>query len=143
MKALLDTSVLVASFYGDHELHQPSLDLFLRFDKRDVCCGAHSLAEVYSSLTGMPGKWRVGGDVALLFLEDVRSRLTLITLDEQEYFEVVTEAARHHLAGGSIFDALLGRCAIKAGAETVYTWNTKHFLRLPPPIPGLVRQPER
>lgn len=45
MKAFLDTSVLVATFYADHEHHSPSIDLFLRFGKKYACCGAHSLAE--------------------------------------------------------------------------------------------------
>jgi predicted nucleic acid-binding protein len=58
VKAFLDTSVLVATFYADHEHHPPSIDLFLRFVKKDACCGAHSLAEVYATLTGMPGKRR-------------------------------------------------------------------------------------
>ena len=58
MKAFLDTSVLVATFYGDHEHHELSIKLFLRYEKSAVCCGAHSLAEVYASLTGMPGKER-------------------------------------------------------------------------------------
>jgi hypothetical protein len=61
------TSVLVAAFYADHEQHPPSIDLFLRFRKKDACCGAHSLAEVYATLTAMPGKRRVSGDEALLF----------------------------------------------------------------------------
>ena len=86
MKAFLDTSVLVATFYGDHEYHAPSLEVFLRFGKKDSCCSAHSLAEVYATLTGMPGKRRIGGDAALLFLHDIRDHLTLISLDVAEYF---------------------------------------------------------
>ena len=61
MKAFLDTTVFVATFYADHQHHHPSLELFLRYEKRDVACGAHSLAEIYSNLTGMPGKYRVTG----------------------------------------------------------------------------------
>ena len=77
MKAFLDTSVLVATFYADHEHHLPSIDLFVRFKQKDVCCCAHSLMEVYATLTGMPGKRRTSGDEALLFrlagaLEDAR-----------------------------------------------------------------------
>ncbi|MCK6684197.1 MAG: hypothetical protein L6R30_17485 [Thermoanaerobaculia bacterium] len=49
MKAFLDTSVLVATFYADHELHPPSIDLFLALPKVDACCGAQSLAEVYAT----------------------------------------------------------------------------------------------
>lgn len=143
MKAFLDTSVLVATFYSDHEHHDPSLDLFLRFGKKDACCAAHSLAEVYATLTGMSGKRRVGGDAALLFLSDIREHLTLVSLDEREYFQLVEEAASLNLASGAIYDALLGYCALKAQAKTLYTWNTKDFLRLSPAIAGRVRQPDQ
>jgi predicted nucleic acid-binding protein len=143
MKAFFDTSVLVATFYGDHEHHAPSLDLFLRFGRKDACCGAHSLAEVYATLTGMPGKRRVGGDAALLFLGDIRENLTLVSLDEEEYFQLLEGAAESQLAGGAIYDALLGRCALKAEAESLYTWNTRDYLRLSPSIAGRVRRPDR
>jgi predicted nucleic acid-binding protein len=142
VKAFLDTSVLVAAFYGDHEHHAPSLDLFLRFGKNRACCGTHSLAEVYATLTGMPGRWCVGGDAALLFLGDIREKLTLVSLNEREYFEVLEEAAAGNLAGGAVYDALLGRCALKAKADTLYTWNVKDFLRLPHAIAARVKQPD-
>lgn len=143
MKAFLDTSVLVATFYADHEHHALSLDLFLRFDKKDACCAAHSLAEVYATLTGMPSKRRVGGDAALLFLHDVREHLTLVSLDEGDYFQLVEEAASLNLASGAIHDALLGYCALKAQAKILYTWNAKDFLRLPQIIAKRVRQPDQ
>ena len=142
MKAFLDTSVLVATFYADHEHHPPSIDLFLRFGRRDACCGAHSLAEVYATLTGMPGKRRVSGDEAMLFLGDIRERLTLVALDEEEYFQMAQACAAGGLASGAIYDAILGHCALKAEAKTIYTWNTKDFLRLPSPIAGRVKSPE-
>ena len=141
MKAFLDTSVLVATFYADHEHHPPSIDLFLRFGKKDACCGAHSLAEVYATLTGMPSRRRVSGDEALLFLGDIRERLTVVSLDEQEYFQMAEASATANLAGGAIYDAILAHCALKAKAEVIYTWNTKDFLRLPPAIAGRVKNP--
>jgi predicted nucleic acid-binding protein len=142
VKAFLDTSVLVATFYGDHEHHASSLDLFLRFGKTRSCCGVHSLAEVYATLTGMPGKRRAGADAAILFLGDIREHLTLVSLDEREYYQVVEEAAAASLAGGVIYDALLGHCALKAQAEVIYTWNPHDFLRLPSAIARRVRQPD-
>ena len=42
MKALLDTSVLVAGFYENHEHPADSLEWLLRFPKR-VLCGAATL----------------------------------------------------------------------------------------------------
>lgn len=142
MKAFLDTSVLVATFYADHEHHPPSIDLFLRFGKKDACCGAHSLAEVYATLTSMPAKRRVSGDEALLFLSDVRERLTQVALDEQEYFQMAEASAAAGLASGAIYDAILGHCALKAKAEVIYTWNTRDFLRLSPAIAGRVKNPD-
>ena len=45
-----------------------SLELFIQFDKSTGCCGAHSLAEVYATLTRMPGKHRISGEQAMLFV---------------------------------------------------------------------------
>jgi predicted nucleic acid-binding protein len=141
VKGFLDTSVLVATFYGDHEHHAPSLDLFLRFGKKETACAANSLAETYTCLTGMPGKWRVGGDAALLFLRSIRENLTVVGLNGQEYFQVAQEAAAANIVGGAVYDALVGRCALKAKAQILYTWNTKDFLRLPG-IGNRVKRPD-
>ena len=107
-----------------------------------VCCGAHSLAEVYATLTGMPGKRRVSGDEALLFLGDIRERLTMVALDEQEYFQMAEASAAAGFASGAIYDAILGHCALKAKAAVIYTWNTRDFLRLSPAIAGRVKNPD-
>src|SRR5438309_2834791 len=104
MKAFLDTSVLVATFYADHEHHQSSIDLFLRFGKHDTCCAAHSLTEVYATLTGMPAPRRVSGDQALVFLGNIRDQMSLVALDEHDYVQVTEAAASAGLAGGAIDD---------------------------------------
>ena len=56
---------------------------------------------------------------------------------------MLEEAAATNFVGGAIYDALLGRCALKAKAEILYTWNTKDFLRLPSEIAARVRQPDQ
>jgi predicted nucleic acid-binding protein len=141
VKAFLDTSVLVATFYADHEHHQPSIDLFRRFGAKQACCGLHSLVETYSVLTGMPGKHRVSGDEALLFLANIRERLTVVTLDEVEYWEVLSTSAGGGISGGGVYDALLGRCAMKAKAESIYTWYAADFKLLGQVIAGRVKEP--
>ncbi len=127
MKAFFDTSVLVAVFYGDHQHHAPSIECFLRFSKKQACCGAHSLAEVYSSLTRMPGKDRISGEQAMLFLDEIRERMTIVSLDDEEYFRAIAGASAGGVLGGTIYDALLAQCALKAKAEIIYTWNVKHY----------------
>jgi predicted nucleic acid-binding protein len=127
VKAFFDTSVLVSVFYGDHQHHAASIACFLRFPKNQACCGVHSLAEVYSSLTRMPGKHRISGEQAMLFLGDIRERLTIISLDDEQYFHAIDEAAAAGVAGGAIYDSLLRHCALKAKAKTIYTWNAKPY----------------
>jgi len=131
----------VAAFYGDHEHHSPSLEVFLRFGKKDACCAAHTLAEIYATLTGRTGKDRVSGDQAMLFLSDIRERLTLVTLNQEEYFRALQASCSLGVAGGGIYDALLAHCAIKADAESIYTWNLKDFVRLGPAIADRVTTP--
>ena len=142
MKSFLDTSVLVATFYGEHEHHDLSLSLFISLNKKSGCTATHCLTEVYSVLTGMPGKDRVTPDEALLFLADVRARLAVISLSESDYVEVLANAAKSGLVGVGIYDALLARCALNARSGVLYTWNVKHFARLDPKIAAIVRKPQ-
>ena len=141
MKGFVDTSVLVATFYGDHEHHAASIALFVRLDKQTGCTAAHCLAEVYAVLTGMPGKDRVTPDEALLFLADVRARLAVVSLTEAEYMTAITSAAQYGVTSGGLYDALLARCAVKAKVDVLYTWNVKHFTRLGADLAARVKRP--
>lgn len=143
MRAFLDTSVLVAAFHVDHPHHQPSFALLRSCEKSEAGCGAHSLAEIYATLTSMRPPRRAGGDQVLLFIGNIRERLSIVGLDEQEYFQMLETAAAAGIAGGLIYDAILGHCALKANAETIYTWNIKDFLRLPATISGRVKTPDQ
>lgn len=63
MKGFYDTAVLMPVFYRDHVHYKASLDLFIQFDKSTGGCGAHSLAEVYSTPTRLSGKRRTGNAI--------------------------------------------------------------------------------
>jgi predicted nucleic acid-binding protein len=112
------------------------------YPRTDACCSAHSIAEVYATLTAMPGRRRVSGDEALLFLDNIRERLTLGSLDQQDYFRVAKTSAEAGLTSGAIYDAILAHCALKAKAQLIYAWNVKDFLRLPA-IANRVKTPAR
>jgi predicted nucleic acid-binding protein len=142
VKYFYDASVLLPAFLEDHEHHEPSLRAFLKADKKLGCCAAHTLAELYATFTRLPGKHRLSGDQALLFLENVRERLTIITLSAEEYFLAMKESAAAGIVGGTVYDALLARCALRAGAEVLYTWNTKHFQQFAPQVAKKVKIPE-
>jgi predicted nucleic acid-binding protein len=141
MKAFLDTSVLIPVFYGDHVHHASSLTVFTRYDKKDVCCGAHSLVEVYSAMTRMPGKFRISGEQGMLFIEDIWERLTVIGLTPDEYFAMLQTNSDLGIVGGSIYDALLAATALKSGASTLFTWNLRHYAQFGPKVASLLKTP--
>jgi predicted nucleic acid-binding protein len=141
VKSFFDTSVLVAAFLEDHEHHERSFAVFAGADRKTAFCAAHSLAELYATLTRLPGKFRLSADQALFFLESVEERLDVVSLDAPEYHLAIREAATAGIVGGTIYDALLARCALKANATKIYTWNVTHFQRLGAEIAGKVRTP--
>jgi predicted nucleic acid-binding protein len=141
MKAFFDTSVLVPVFYGDHVHHNASLALFIQFDKSTGCCGAHSLAEVYSTMTRMPGKHRISGEQAMLFVDSIRERLSVVALSGDEYVEALAASAAQGIVGGGIYDAMLAHCAIKAQARAIYSWNGRHYGLCGPEVMRRLRTP--
>jgi predicted nucleic acid-binding protein len=140
VKGFFDTSVLVPVFYGNHVHHEASLALFLRFDKSTGCCGAHTLAEVFSTLTRMPGN-RISGAQAMLFVGSICERLSLVSLDGEEYAKALGVAAALGVVGGGIYDAMLAHCALKSQAETIYSWNARHYAQLGPAVTERLRTP--
>jgi predicted nucleic acid-binding protein len=77
----------------------------------------------------------------MLFVQEVRDRLTLVSLDENEYFETIQETAAAGFTSGRVYDALLLRCAAKAKAQTIYTWNLRHFQAIAPERAARIRTP--
>jgi predicted nucleic acid-binding protein len=141
VKIFFDTSVLVAAVSVRHIHHEPSLTAYLAANKNQAGCAAHSLAEVYATLTRLPGEQRMSCEQVLLFLDNMRDRLKTIVLDEEEYCSAIADAAGEGLVGGTVYDALIARCALKAKATTIYTWNLDHFLRLGSEVAKRVRTP--
>ncbi len=126
---------------AQHPQHSASLAIYRRSEKRASACAAHSLAELYAILTRLPGKQRLNADQVLLFLDDVRKHLTIIPLTEEDYHSTIAGAAGEGILGGTIYDALLARCALKANCEIIYTWNTADFSRLGSEVAKRTRTP--
>jgi len=141
MKEFFDTSVLIGAFWRGHPHHQASLKLLSVANKRKAACAMHTLAEVYATMTALPVKDLIPPDQALLFVQEVRDRLTVVTLTEEEYYTTIEQAAALHFTSGRIYDALLLRCAAKVKAETIYTWNLKHFRAINPALAGRIQTP--
>ena len=130
MKEFVDTSVLVGAFWRGHPHHDASLKLVSAANKRKSACAGHTLAEVYASMTALPVKDVIPPEQALLFVQETRERFTIVSLGEDEYFQTIQQAAARGFVSGRVYDALLLQCAAKVKAETIYTWNLKHFRAL-------------
>jgi predicted nucleic acid-binding protein len=141
VRGFFDTSVLVPLFYRDHVHHGPSQELFIQFNQSTGCCGAHSLAEVYATLTRMPGKRRISGEQAMLFIGNIRERLSIVTLNSEEYADALQSSAALGIVGGGIYDAMLAHCALKAKAQAIYTWNVRHYTLCGREVVGRLRTP--
>ncbi len=140
MKLFFDSSVLVPVFYADHPQHSSCTKLFLDAGKDDFCA-LRTLGEVYATLTGLPVRPRITGPEGMRIAKQIRERLTLITLSEQEYLAALEVASSGNIVGAALYDALIAQCALKAGANALLTWNVRDFTRLGPSVAKLVKTP--
>lgn len=141
MKEFFDTSVLIAAFWRGHVHHEPSISLFASARKTECACALHSIAEVYAGMTALPVKPPVPSEQALLFVQEVQTRLTLVSLEQDEYLETIQRSAELGFTSGRIYDALLLRAAAKCRAQAIYTWNLKHFRAIAPELSAVIRTP--
>ena len=140
MKWFFDSSVLVPVFYADHLRHASSTKLFLDAGKDDFCA-LRTLGEVHATLTGLPLRPRITGPEGMGIVKQIRERLTLITLSEQEYVSALELASSATIVGAAAYDALIDHCPLKAGADILLTWNVRDFTRLGSAFAQLVRTP--
>lgn len=139
MKIFFDTSVLVPVFYADHQHHHASKKVFLGAGKEDFCA-LRTLGEVYATLTGLPVRPRITGPEGMAIVKQIHEKFSIVSLTEQEYIFTL-ETASSTIVGNTAYDALIARCAIKAAAAVLLTWNVRHFVRLGPEVARLVKTP--
>ncbi|MFZ0303242.1 MAG: PIN domain-containing protein [Terracidiphilus sp.] len=141
VKVFLDTSVLIAANDIDHERHAESRPLLAAATPRNCACGGHSLAETYANLSIVKGGRLQRPETALRLVEQIASRMMVVTLTPDEYISAIQGAAKLRVAGETIYDALLLKCARKVGAERIYTWNVRHFQLVAPDLTGRIVTP--
>jgi predicted nucleic acid-binding protein len=141
LKWFFDTSVLVPAFVEDHVDHERCLAAYAASNKRTGCCAAHSLAEVYATVTRLPGEFRASPEQAMLFLTNMAEHLTVVSLDSTEYFLAIQRAAIYGVVGGTIYDGLLAACAIKSETEVIYSNNVRHFRMFGSEVARRVKKP--
>jgi predicted nucleic acid-binding protein len=137
----LDTSVLFAVAQVSHQHHKASLELWNGCTRKETAISAHTLAELYNTLTGMPPALRLRPRDAMLAIETFLKRLTPIALTPDETVAALKRTSELGLTGGIIYDALLLECARKCEAEQIYTWNLRHFRAVAPDLAERIVSP--
>jgi predicted nucleic acid-binding protein len=89
----------------------------------------------------MPGKHRISGEQTILFIGSMRERLSVIVLNRDAYADALEASAALGIVGGGIYDAMLAHCAMKAQAETIYSWNGRHYVQCGPEVTRRLRTP--
>jgi len=141
MREFFDTSVLVAAFWGGHPNHEASVRRLGAANRKHSACALHTVAEVYAVMTALPVKPPLPPEQVLLFVQEIRERLVLVTLQEAEYFATLESTAGREFTSGRVYDALLLRCAAKVKAHVIYTWNLRHFQTIAPELASRIRTP--
>jgi predicted nucleic acid-binding protein len=107
---LADTSVAVAMVVEDHEHHEPTLRAV---GGRGVGLAGHAAFETFSVLTRLPPPARRSPDAVV--------RLMRANFPENRYLgapaaeALVARLASLGIAGGSVYDALVGAAAAESG----------------------------
>ncbi|MEO0735140.1 MAG: type II toxin-antitoxin system VapC family toxin [Bacteroidota bacterium] len=134
MVSYFDTSVLMAAILQDHELYvlaNTTLNRALRSGTA-VSTTLHTYAELYNNLTKPKKRANLLSpeQAANLLINNVGKAVQLIELSKADYEAAIERCRRLNLVSAIIYDALHYQAALKAGAEVLYTDNTKDFTRL-------------
>jgi predicted nucleic acid-binding protein len=133
MKALLDTSTLIAAMLPDH-VHPASALPWLAEAKRgafEFVCSGHSLAEIYAVLTRLPRTPPIGPEEALrLIQENVTAHARVEALASAEYLSLIEWLAQNRIAGAAVYDAVIARVGERAAVDYLVTLNVADFQRV-------------
>ena len=78
---------------------------------------------------------------ALVFIEEIQNRLTIVPLDGNAYLETMNQSASMNLMGGQLYDALILKAAERVKAKSILTWNIGQFRRIAPSLANRIRTP--
>lgn len=120
---------MVAALVEWHEHHERATEeMSVRLDAgATMFVAAPALIESYAVLTRLPPPNRLATADALALLEANFGRHPVVTLDAAGYRSLLGAAPGLAVAGGRIYDAVIARCAVRAGAATILTFNERHF----------------
>jgi predicted nucleic acid-binding protein len=135
MRAILDTSVLVAALVQPHPEHLRALPWLTgtKSKSKELLISSHTIAELYAVLSTLPVSPRISPSLAWrLIHESIEPKVSIVSLSTSEYLAVVKHLSELGLAGGVVYDALIMKAALKSGADQIVTFKANDFKRVWP-----------
>jgi len=140
----LDSSTVVAAIYVSHPKHSRAFAWLERIKDGEFqgVLSAHSLAEVFSILSGMPvhppmtPHW-----VRQTIKTDILPFFEIVELSAEDYLEVIERNTQFNLRGGIIYDALIVYAGRKANVDLIVTLNLRHFHMVAPEFAANIVEP--
>jgi len=135
VKALLDTSILVAALVRSHPRHAEARAWLAQGLAGEVALvlAAHSLAELHAVLTTLPVRPRISPETASrLRDENLPEETEIVALGWDDYLAVLARVTHLGLSGGVVYDALIAHAAEKAEVDRLVTLNRRDFQRVWP-----------
>ncbi|MGH7860039.1 MAG: type II toxin-antitoxin system VapC family toxin [Candidatus Binatia bacterium] len=108
----VDTSVVVAAFASWHEGHRTATAALARQPR----VPAHVLIEAFSVLTRLPPPHRAPAELVAKFLAERFTKAPLV-LPARAHLRLIEQATGSGIAGGRIYDALVGATVRHARAR--------------------------
>ncbi|MGD0221269.1 MAG: PIN domain-containing protein [Terriglobia bacterium] len=135
MNIFFDTTVLVAASSKSHPHHIQAFPALQRVvagrDKGFI--SAHSIAEVYASLTRLPIEPRIHPvEAARIITDNLLPHFEVVSVERGDYLAALNIVKDGGWAGAKIYDALLLCCAAKCDVHRIYTFNLGDFRLLAP-----------
>jgi predicted nucleic acid-binding protein len=145
MKALLDTSTLIAAMLADHVHHAHALPWLSQAKSGafEFVCSGHSLAEIYAVLTRLPRTPPISPDDALRLIQDnVTSHARVYSLSSDEYALLIEALAQNRITGAAVYDAVIARVGELTSVDYLVTLNVADFQRVWPGGGGRIVSPQ-
>ena len=135
MDIFFDTTVLVAASSQSHPHHAQAFPALRRVvaGRDGGFISAHSIAEVYASLTRLPVEPRIHpAEAARIVTDNLLPHFKVVPVDKVDYLEALRTVKDGGWTGAKIYDALLLRCAGKCNVDRIHTFNLRDFRLLAP-----------
>lgn len=114
LPCLVDSSAAVALVHEDHEWHQVTFDALA---DRELGLAGHAAFETFSVLTRLPSPGRLTPRAAHQVLETNFPHTRFLSAECAT--RLLADLAPHGIAGGSVYDALVGAAAVEHGMTLV------------------------